>query len=100
MSETYELHNRRHRRLSILRVLAGSGEYRANDSLLTTLVNEFGIVSTRDQVRSDLAWLKEQGFVTVRDAAGVMVATLSEAGGEIAAGRRTDPGVAKPSPKG
>lgn len=64
------------------------------------VVNDFGMSSTRDQIRTDLTWLREQGFVTIRDTAGVMVATLTEAGGEIAAGRRTDPGIAKPSPKG
>lgn len=100
MSEAYELHNRRHRRLSILLTLSASPEYRANDSLLCTVVNEFGIVSTRDQIRSDLVWLREQGFTTTRDVAGAIVATLTEAGAEIAAGRRIDPGVAKPSPKG
>lgn len=96
----YDEHNRRHRRLSILRVLSEAPGYTANDSLLGMVVNEFGIVSTRDQVRSELAWLREQGFVAIKDVAGVMVATLTEAGGEIAAGRRFDPGIAKPSPKG
>lgn len=96
----YQEHNSRHRRLSILRTLADSPEYRANDSLLSTVANEFGIVSTRDQVRSELSWLKDAGFVTLRELAGVTIATLTEGGGEIAAGRRFDPGVAKPSPKG
>ena len=96
----YSEHHRKHRRLSILRVLADSPEYRANDSLVATIVNDFGLVSTRDQVRGELTWLREQGFVTVKEVAGVMVATLTEAGGEVAAGRRNDPGVARPAPKG
>jgi Fe2+ or Zn2+ uptake regulation protein len=99
VSTAYEQHNRRHRRLSVLRILAEAPGYTANDSLLGMVVNEFGIVSTRDQVRSELTWLSEQGFVTIKDVAGVMVATITEAGGEIAAGRRTDPGIAKSSPK-
>jgi len=70
MSEAYDHHNRRHRRLSILRVLASSAEYRSNDSLLATVVNEFGIVSTRDQVRSDLTWLREQGYTVDTAASG------------------------------
>lgn len=96
----YQEHQSRHRRLSVLRILADSAEYRCNDSLITTLVNEFGIVSTRDQVRSELAWLRDHGFVSLKEPGGVTVATMTEAGGEIAAGRRTDPGIAKPSPKG
>lgn len=96
----YQEYNSKHRRLSILRVLSESPEYRANDSLLAMVVNDFGIVSTRDQIRTDVTWLRDQGFVTVRETAGVMVVTLSEAGGEVADGRRTDPGIAKRTPKG
>ena len=96
----YLEHQSRHRRLSILRVLNEAPGYTGNDSLLGMVVNEFGLVSTRDQIRSEIAWLRDHGFVTVKEPGGVMVATLTEAGGEIAIGRRTDPGVAKPSPKG
>jgi Fe2+ or Zn2+ uptake regulation protein len=96
----YQEHQSRHRRLSILRILSEAPGYTSNDSLLTTICNEFGLVSTRDQVRSELAWLGGHGFVTVKELAGATIATLTESGGEIAAGRRSDPGVAKPSPKG
>ena len=96
----YLEHNSRHRRLSILRVLSESPEFRANDSLLSMVVNEFGIVSTRDQLRTDITWLRDQGFVTVKETAGIMVVTLTEGGGDIAAGRRTDPGIAKRTPRG
>jgi hypothetical protein len=96
----YQEYQSRHRRLSILRILAEAAGYTGNDSLLAMVVNEFGIVSTRDQLRSEISWLRDHGFVTAKDVSGIMVATLTEAGGEIAAGRRSDPGIAKPSPKG
>lgn len=96
----YQEFNSRHRRLSILRILSESPEYRANDSLLAMVVNDFGIVSTRDQIRTDTTWLRDQGFVTLKDTAGVLVVTLTEAGGDIADGRRSDPGIAKRAPKG
>lgn len=96
----YQEHQSRHRRLSILRTLSEAPGYTGNDSLLAVVLNDFGIVSTRDQVRSELAWLRDHGFVTVKEPGGIMVATLTEAGGEVATGRRTDPGIAKPSPKG
>lgn len=99
MSQYLE-HQSRHRRLSILRSLHEAPEYRGNDSLLAMIVNEFGIVSTRDQIRTDITWLQGAGFVTVREASGVLVVTLTEAGSEVAAGRRSDPGVARPSPRG
>jgi hypothetical protein len=98
VSAAYDEHNRRHRRLSILLCLLAAAEYRANDSLLTTVVNEFGIVSTRDQVRGELHWLKDQGYVTVREVSNALVATMTEAGSDVATGRRFDQGVAKPSP--
>lgn len=96
----YLEHNSRHRRLSILRVLSESPEFRANDSLLSMVVNDLGIVSTRDQLRTDITWLRDQGFVAVKETAGIMVVTLTEAGGDIAEGRRTDPGIAKRTPRG
>jgi len=95
----YHEHQSRHRRLSILLALSGSPAYTANDSFLCMVVNEFGIVSTRDQVRSELSWLRDHGFVTSREVANTIVATMTEAGDEIATARRSDPGVAKPSPK-
>lgn len=95
----YQEHQSRHRRLSILLTLSESPGYTGNDSYLCMVVNEFGIVSTRDQVRSELTWLRDHGFITSREVANTFVATMTEAGGEIAAARRTDPGIAKPSPK-
>ncbi|MCX7366776.1 MAG: ArsR family transcriptional regulator [Alphaproteobacteria bacterium] len=100
MSAAYDEHNRKHRRISILLVLEGSEVYRANDSLLADVVNDFGIVSTRDQIRTELLWLKEQGLVTVKEIAGVMVATMTERGSEIAGGRASHPSIARPKPKG
>lgn len=100
MSPFYDEHNRRHRRLSILLVLEGSEAYRANDSMLFDVVNDFGIVSTRDQIRSELLWLKEQGFVTLKEIASAMVATMTERGGEVAGGRISHPAIARPKPKG
>lgn len=99
MSEAYDLHTRRHRRLSILRILSEAPGYKANDSLLGTVVNEFGIVSTRDQVRGDLLWLKEQGYLTIAEVGSAMIAMLTETGGEIAAGHSANPGIARLSPR-
>jgi|SRR5947208_3303794 hypothetical protein len=100
MSETYEEYNRKHRRLSILLVLSGADAYRSNDSMLYDVVNEFGIASTRDQVRGELTWLAQQGFITVREIATAMVATLTEQGSDIAAGRARHPNIARPKAKG
>lgn len=101
MSEKYDEHTNRHRRISILTYLyQTAAAYRSNDSLLTTIVNDFGIVTTRAQMRGELTWLRDQGYISLREIEGVMVATLTEAGTDIATGHRTDPGIARRSPKG
>ena len=100
MNGAYHDFNRKHRRLSILRVLDASDGFCANDSLVFDLVNEFGVVSTRAQIRTELLWLQEQGFVTVKEVSSAMVATMTERGGEIVAARATHPDIAKPKPKG
>lgn len=91
-----------HIRLCILRLLAAAPGYFANDSVLQQGVEAHGLACTRDQMRGHLTWLEEQRLVTVqRPGAGqIMVATLGERGGDVAAGRSHVPGVQKPSPGG
>lgn len=87
------------RRICILRTLAESTAYRANDSLLHMVVDEFGFACSRDQVRTELSWLRDQGFVTLADVAGLYVATITQAGLDVAAGHTTVPGVKRPEPR-
>lgn len=93
-------HWKGHLRLSLLRLLAVAPGYRANSSILTTLAyDEAGFTATRDQVRTELAWLAEQGLITTSEVIdGLVVATLSERGGEVSSGRAVVPGVQKPGP--
>lgn len=101
MSQTYGDYMMEHVRLSVLRLLAEMPTYSANDSVLNTAVSALGLPCTRDQMRGQIAWLKDMRLVTVIEPmAGVSVATLTERGGDIAAGRSTIPGVQRPSPKG
>lgn len=95
----YDAFNRKHRRLAILRVLLSAPGYASNESILSQMVNALGIVTTRDQVRGEVAWLAEQGFVTVEDLGGLMVATATTRGTEIAEGIASHPDIARPSPK-
>ncbi len=89
------------RRLVILRLLDQMPEYTANDSVLSTGLGDVGLRCTRDQVRTDLAWLEEQGLVTIeRMIEGrVLVATLTARGSDVQAGRAAQPGVKRPSPR-
>lgn len=97
----YSDHFVQHMRLVILRLLAEASEYRLNAAIVTDMVNYHGLAASRAQVRTELAFLEEQGVVkTAELGSGVLVATLTERGADVAAGRATVPGVARPSPKG
>jgi hypothetical protein len=61
---------------------------------------EVGLTPTRDQIKTELAWLAEQQLVTSEDHAGLVVATLTERGLDVAEGRTVVPGVQRPSPRG
>lgn len=91
---------REHLRLTVLRLLAGAPCYRANSSIIHQVVNDFGFAATRDQVRAELAWLVEQGLVATQDLQGLIVATMTERGCDVAEGRAITPGVQRPTPKG
>lgn len=67
-----------HLRLSILRTLAGAPGYKANSSVIHSVATEFGLVTSRDRIRTELAWMAEQGLVACQDMVGLTVATLTE----------------------
>lgn len=89
-----------HIRLSVLQLLDAQPGYLANDSVLHQAVSAMGLACTRDQMRGHLGWLEEQRLVTLLvPAAGIVVATLTERGADVAAGRSIITGVARPQPK-
>jgi len=94
MSETLTAHLR----LSILRTLAGAEGYTANSSIIATVAVEFGLVTSRDRIKTELGWLAEQGLTANRPVGALIVATLTERGLDVAEGRATQHGVQRPSP--
>lgn len=87
------------RRLSLLLVLAETPGYSANAFLLRDAVGQiYGHNTSIDQVRTDVAWLAEQGLLTARTVGEVTLATLTTRGADVAAGRATQPGVKRPMP--
>lgn len=80
----------------LLRLLVEMTAYRANSSVLTMALDSYGHSLSRDQVKTELHWLAEQGALTLQDVGPVMVATLSERGQDIAAGRARVPGIKRP----
>ncbi|GFO67894.1 hypothetical protein GMLC_14730 [Geomonas limicola] len=89
-----------HRRLIILRALENPKiGPSCNDSILTTICNEFGCRSSRDQVKTAVTWLEEQDLVKykVQDS-GTYIVTVTQRGAEAATGILTVPGVKRPAP--
>lgn len=91
----------RDRRLVILRALSEAAQYRANAYLLRSYCGAVGHTVSTDALAGDLAWLAEQGLVTLEQPApDVTVAVLSTRGRDVAEGTATHPGVARPQPQG
>lgn len=90
---------RKHRRLAILRHLEGCAEYTSNASILQSVLDGVGVPSTRAQVITELAWLREQGFVDYEDRADFLVVAGTIRGVEIARGVATHPDIQRPSPR-
>ena len=88
-----------HIRICILRVLAG-GVYTCNDSILhDILVKKYAIICGRDQVKTELGWLKDRMLLSFEILeSGTFVVTISQTGLDVAAGNLTVSGVKRPSP--
>ncbi len=86
-------------RLAILRCLAEASGLSVNGSLLFKMLRSISHTATRDQTEQALAWLAEQALVTVEkiDGTNLQAVTLLERGEDVAEGRATVPGVARPS---
>jgi hypothetical protein len=87
------------RRLSLLLGLAETPGYRANAFLLRDAIAQiYGHSASIDQVKTDLAWLAEQGLATTHTTGDVVMATMTARGADVAAGLAHVPGVKKPMP--
>ena len=95
----YKDTTRKHRRLAILRHLEGCQDYRSNGSILQDVLDGVGIPTTRSQVVTELAWLKENGFVTYEDNTTFLVAEATGSGVEIARGVARHDEIQRPAPK-
>lgn len=86
------------RRLVILQLLQNTPEYTLNSRLLASALPSVGHNPSMDALHADLAWLAEQNLVTTRDIPGFHLATLTQRGADVAAGRAVAPGVKRPTP--
>jgi hypothetical protein len=100
MSKTFAERLREDRRLVMLRLLHEQNGYRANSSILHAGLHHLAVASSRDDVLTDLHWLRDQGLVRLTEAVpGVEVAELTARGEDVATGAVQAPGVSRPSPK-
>lgn len=95
-AQKFATHLSEDRRLVMLRLLAELQLYRANSTVLWMNLEAHGHAITRDQTKTELRWLEEQGLVSIEEAAGLLIATLTERGQDVASGRAKQPGVARP----
>ena len=87
-----------HARLAVLRALTEALQLTANDSILVMEMERLGLPVTRDQLRTQLGWLEEQGLIRLsRPNGSLIVATLRERGGDVAIGRAHVDGIQRPS---
>lgn len=86
------------RRLVLLQALEHAAQYRGGGELLRHWCEQFGHAVSADRLAVDLAWLEEQGLVSLQRTQGLPVATLTERGLDVATGRASVPGVPRPHP--
>ena len=85
-----------HRRITILRAIE-TAQGQINESMLLQVVNEFGVATSHDKLRSELSWLKENGYVEIEIVADVWIAKITLRGLDVAQGLTTVPGIKHPT---
>ncbi|WP_049044384.1 hypothetical protein [Acinetobacter bereziniae] len=85
-------------RLVMLRLLNELPSYRGNSSTLHSGLSHWGLDFSRDQVKTELYWLKDQSCIDIElDNPNVLVVKLTERGQDVAEGRQRVPGIQRPS---
>ena len=85
-------------RLVMLRLLNELPSYRGNSSTLHSGLTHWGLSFSRDQVKTELYWLKEQGCLVVEmDNPAVLVVKLTERGQDVVENRTRIHGIQRPS---
>lgn len=95
---SYVEHLKEDARLVLLRTLSELPQYRSNSSVLYGFLGRYGHSFSRDQVRTELHWLAEQGLIQIEENLdAVLVVKLTERGEDVATGRIKTHGVKRPS---
>jgi len=87
------------RRLVFLRLLGTQSDYALPHIALRDALALVGHGVSLDKVKTDAAWLEEQGLITTtRPGPGLEVYKLTPRGKDVAEGRVVTPGVKQPEP--
>ncbi|MEO5332142.1 MAG: hypothetical protein H7839_08975 [Magnetococcus sp. YQC-5] len=89
---------RQDRRRCILQLLEQSPGYVASVPLISNVLDSEGHYVSQEVVVMELTWLERNGMVTLESPGGVVIATLTQQGGDVACGRVMHPGVKRPDP--
>lgn len=92
---SYAAEIQRARRLNILLNLFMAPGYTASLQVLRAQGDAAGYVMSHDLIDSELAWLREQGYLDTLPAGAHR---LTDRGQDVALGRAQVPGVRRPSP--
>lgn len=88
-----------HRGLAILRLLHRSSEYRTNELLLIDWLAALALAYSQGDVREIVSRLESQGLLRSDSLGELLIATLTEAGEDVALGRTTCDDVLRPKPE-
>jgi Fe2+ or Zn2+ uptake regulation protein len=86
-------------RLVILLVLAQDADYSHNEYVLREALRAMGHGVSQDKLRTELAWLAEQGLLSIAITAGTRIAKLTVRGKDVTEGVVVVPGVKRPEPE-
>lgn len=89
----------RQRGLAILRMLLRSPEYRANELILIDWLAALALACSKGDLRELVSRLERHGLLRSDSVGGLMIATLTEAGEDVALGRTTCDDVLRPKPE-
>lgn len=90
---------REDRRLQILLCLEASPKYAAANYQLSEVLDAYAHAVSMDVLKGDLAWLCEQGLITLARQGEATIARLTNRGLDAAQGRIIHPGVKRPKPE-
>ena len=90
-----------HKRISILLALNEAPGLDLNDSILSDILKVYSLKSSRDQIRTELTWLEQQGYLTIQKIgqSTVWISTITHEGIDVAEGNIVVPGIKRPGPR-